>query len=507
MVTRFRSSIAAPFRAAGGQVNRALVALFLLINAIVALNAIIHHPMIGYDGVGHLRYVGALAEGRIPTHEDTKEFFTPPLPFVVPALAYAIIREPCTAAGVGSEWDISSIPPCLVVAGKVGQAQNVVVSLVLTFTLLKLSELLVPGSAIFKSSALALVGSLPVYYKTFAFVRSEPLLVALVLIALYQVLAMLMGAKRCTLLNTVILGVVLGFVVLSRQWGFFLLPGVALVPLLLALKEGRRALPLAGAVAASFVIAALVGGWFYVLNQVRYGTVAAFNRQADEHFSFANQPPEFYVGTGGEALFREPIRPAFPNQLFPTFYSDTWGDYWCYFSVTGCGSRRGFDESISNLEQMKGYLGRVNLVSLAPTALLGAGFLVGMVLVIKSFLPLTRFFQRGSSAPAAQEAAQKTHQHNHHTTIAFAALQVVVVVSLLGYGWFLISFPSLGKGDTIKASYMLQVFPLLALLASVLVERLHRLHRAFSAAVLLLLGAVFLHTLPAMVSRYTIFVG
>lgn len=502
MGKRFRTSIAAPFRTGTERrVNRTLVALFLLINAIVALNAAMHHPMIGYDGVGHLRYVGALAEGRVPSHEDTKEFFTPPLPFVVPALAYALIREPCTAAGIGADWDISSIPPCLVAAGKAGQLQNVVVSVVLTFTLLKLCGLFAPGSAIFKGSALALVGSLPAYYKTFAFVRSEPLLVALVLIALHQVIAMLAGTKRCSLGNAARLGVVLGLIGLTRQWGLFIFPGVALAPLLLALKEGRRALPLAGVVAASFIIAAPVGGWFYVLNQVRYGTVAAFNRQPDEHFSFANQPPEFYFGTGAEQLFREPLRPAFPNQLLPIFYSDTWGDYWCYFTVTGCASRRGFDASISNLEQMKSYLGRVNLVSLVPAVLLGAGFLSGTFALLKSLFAAVPLF-RGSSAPAGQAEGQQAPP----TTIAFAVLQVVVVVSLLGYGWFLISFPSPGKGDTIKASYMLQVFPLLAILAAALVERLHRLHPAVSSGVLALLGAVFLHNLPAMVTRY-IFLG
>ena len=42
----------------------------------------------------------------------------------------------------------------------------------------------------------------------------------------------------------------------------------------------------------------------------------------------------------------------------------------------------------------------------------------------------------------------------------------VVVVSLVGYMWFVIRYPSLGKGDTIKAIYLLHIFPSLAILGA-----------------------------------------
>ena len=48
------------------------------------------------------------------------------------------------------------------------------------------------------------------------------------------------------------------------------------------------------------------------------------------------------------------------NMLFPVLYSDIWGDYWGYFTVTM--GRGGLD---SNYEIVK-YLGRVNFVSIIP---------------------------------------------------------------------------------------------------------------------------------------------
>src|SRR5262249_3011755 len=49
---------------------------------------------------------------------------------------------------------------------------------------------------------------------------------------------------------------------------------------------------------------------------------------------------------------------------------------------------------------------------------------------------------------------------------------LVVGVSVIGYLWFLIRFPVLNEGDTIKASYMLHIFPPLALLTADFVRRM-----------------------------------
>ena len=86
---------------------------------------------------------------------------------------------------------------------------------------------------------------------------------------------------------------------------------------------------------------------------------------------------------------------------------------------------------------------------------------------------------------------------------AVAALSVLVAVSsALVYFWFLLMYPRPEQGDTIKATYLLHVFPFAALLAgevmATMAERSPRLYRATAAA----LGVFALHDLPLLFTRY-----
>jgi hypothetical protein len=66
-----------------GKLHRSLLALFLAVNLLVAANALLHHPEIGYDANDHLLYMQVLPQ-RLPTDDDTREFFSPPLPYMCP---------------------------------------------------------------------------------------------------------------------------------------------------------------------------------------------------------------------------------------------------------------------------------------------------------------------------------------------------------------------------------------------------------------------------------------
>ena len=81
-------------------------------------------------------------------------------------------------------------------------------------------------------------------------------------------------------------------------------------------------------------------------------------------------------------------------------------------------------------------------------------------------------------------------------------LCLVVTSSVLGYLWFLIQYPNPGKGDTIKATYMLQIFPLCAILNGLFIERLKKVSYALFALIAALMAAVAAHGLPAMFTRY-----
>ncbi len=81
-------------------------------------------------------------------------------------------------------------------------------------------------------------------------------------------------------------------------------------------------------------------------------------------------------------------------------------------------------------------------------------------------------------------------------------LAMVVVFSMLGYFAFTIRFANLVTGDTIKATYMLQIVPMLAILgARFIVEVQDRFPRGFRAlAAMLALSAIL--NAPFLLTRY-----
>ena len=81
-----------------------------------------------------------------------------------------------------------------------------------------------------------------------------------------------------------------------------------------------------------------------------------------------------------------------------------------------------------------------------------------------------------------------------------------LVCSLAGYLWFLVQYRSPASGDTIKATYMMQVFVTLPLLAAEPLNWLQQAHRTcflyhYSCALLL----VWAHNLPAMITHFPLF--
>jgi len=261
-----------------------------------------------------------------------------------------------------------------------------------------------------------------------------------------------------------LLGLLLGLCILSRQWAFFLFPAFALVALIT-----KRHIAMLKCAAISGVIALLVGGWFYGLLLARYGTVIAFNRDPQPGSLFATQPLNFYASLPARELFTRPTRGAFPNALLPIFYTETWGDYWGYFSSDRAGDP----------PPRQRYLGRVNAVSVMPTALLLTGVAFGLWCVVRII---------------------RTRDAADVPSLLYATCAAVILWSAIGYGWFLLRYPDrTGDGDTVKATYMLHAFPLLAILAATVLTRVRGRALWVCAG---LLVVVMIHNLPAMVTRH-----
>jgi hypothetical protein len=453
-----------------GRLDRRLLFVFLVVNGLVLFNAVFHDPAIGYDAADHLAYVAVLSTFHLPTAGQSLEFFSPPLPYVLPAVA--------KAAGLSLWW-----------AAKFGQLVNVALSFGITGGLIALCRLWRPSDSKMALIALIGLGVLPVYYKTMALVRGEPYVAFLTVAAMAATARAVTSGKRL-LADAVVPGLCWGLLVLARQWGALAAAGMMVAMGLAALRDMDRR-KIAVALLAP-LIALLVGGWFYGWLWVSQGSPIAFNRAPAPSWSFRNEPADFYTGTGHGRLFTDPVRPSFPNQMIPIFYAEMWGDYWSYFLIYGKDPTSGTYISGPQLQEAFGktplaietnrftlnkYLGRVNLLGLLPTALALLAFGAAAV-------RLPAFLRRGAPVTAAE--------------IIPVIAVLVIGVSALGYLWFLIRVPDLVKGDTIKATYMLQTFTPLALLTADLVRRF----RVPPTAWVIAWVALMLHNSLAMTTHY-----
>ena len=477
-----RGSMVEPFRSKTGIVLP-LVVIFLVINGLVLLNACLHDPGIGYDAHRHHQYIQALSKFRPVTPGDSDEFFSPPLPYIVPAVLLAI-------PGIDLFWAL-----------KLGQLFNVVLSVGLTFYLLKTCRL-ISEQPVLRLGTLVSLGILPVYYKTFAFVRGEPYVAFFAVVILYYMGAFLLK-KHFTLVDASILGTAMGLCALSRQWGILLFPAVFLSMGLQWLRSPEQRHTILRTFLICLVLIALLSGWFYLMLNLKYGSMTAFNNEPETSFSFKNQPLEFYTGFSRKLLFTSPIRPNFPNQFFPIFYSELWGDYWGYFSVYGLdiNTQTFLDgkkiaelysndtapgQVKSNYRTIGAYLGRVNLIGLFPSTLAIAALMFALFRILK---------------------------RNYHTAFITCRKEILTFVLLAiattigGYFWFLIMYPNLEKGTTIKATYVLHIFPYIALLIGDLIEHIKRMQHVLSRLILILFCLISVHNVRVMVTNYSLHQG
>src|SRR3990172_7114392 len=459
-----------------GRLDRLTLALFLAINGLVRANSILHDPGIGYDAVDHLRYIRTLTL-RMPLEEDTREFFSPPLPYLVPS----VVDAACLAR-TGQIPTAGAEDGCLRLAGKAAQFSNFLLSLGVTFLFLKIGEAVRPGNRFWKASALLLLGVVTVYYKTFAQVRGEPYVVLLTVWGLYLLARIVMRPDRLRPRVAVGLGVILGLLGLSRQWGLMLFPAiVALMILVWALDHVHR-VRIVKTLAASLAIALAICGWFYVGLFARYGSFTPFNRAA-RPFAFSNQPIAFYRDTGLKDLwlFRSPTRGTFDNRLLPTFYSEVWGDYWGYFVLIPERASLSDDRYQLNVDRMTPYLGRANAAALLPSLLFAAAVVTGL-----------------SSLPRRRRAEGEESRRALFT----ALLLIFGAGAFLLYLYFLIRFTSVAPDTTIKATFVLHALLVLPLLGAEFLERVRaRLPLAYVAS-LILLVLVWVLNLQTIITQY-----
>ncbi|MEO1440700.1 MAG: hypothetical protein AAFV33_09855, partial [Chloroflexota bacterium] len=456
-----------------GRLNRLLFALFVTMNVIVISNVFRHNAALAYDAEDHFMYSIVLSEGRWPVESESNQFFAPPLVYAFPAL----VHTAATAVGLPECTEHQGeVGTCRVVA-KAAQLQNIIAAVGITYLLVRIGGIIRPQDDLLKTHALALLAMLPVFYKTMVFHRGEPFVALFTLVITHHILIMLNKDREpCLIQDGLILGISFGLLVISRQWGVIAAAGISVWALVAIVFRGRAGLPLLRTGLVGYAVATVTGGWFYAFTQVRLGSATAFNRAPEEaaHF-FARKPLDFYIGMGSGTLFEMPFRSARIAQILPILYTDLWGDYWGHFHLPGA------DFSVWSAApppQPIAYMARVNAVSLFATGVL----LLGLVWGCTELYRWLRWRDE-SAAP-------------------FALMQTVILVSLAGYLWFLIGYPH-SVGDTIKAAYILQVYPLLAAVWGAFLLRLRHWNGWLYGGVCLLLVFTALHNLPMVFTQYT----
>ena len=462
-----------------GRIDPIILSLCLVINVIVSVNAILHYPKIGYDVVQDLNYIQVLPD-RLPTFQDTYEFFSPPLPFFLPSVFDSICEQHAPDA-LRTYNGLNYSNTCRLYDGKFAQGLNVLLSIGVTIILLMIAEQIKPGNRFFKISALMMLALLTVYYKTFSQVRAEPYIVFFIVLSIFLINEILKTTSFDYKL-VIATGMSLGLLVLSRQWGFFIFPAIFLLVIWIFIQDRQ----MGWLRARQFFIITILSracrrlvlrsSLFELWNLLRIQhQKTKISHVMEETVSFFRQ-----TGIGTMELFEQPVRPVFDHlSFFGIMYSETWGDYWGYFTYIKPAYA---SNDTGNHDTMASYLGRVNLASMFPSLLLLAGFLFGIILIFQLRKPLT--FEA--------------------TSIVFITL--LALSTILGYLWFVYRY-FMQTNLVIKATYIIQFFIALLFLFAGLMEVIRKKSQFAYNLILFLLILVFIYNLPAMITRYNSITG
>ena len=432
-----------------------VVMLFLFI-----YNLLNYSVFYGYDADAHIAYVDYIAmylpsNFKLPLEEHTYEYFSPPIPYIFPAIVQVICRN------FSDSLDL--VRHCQPIYGKFSQIFQTLLYVSSLYFYMKTLKVLNSKKTLINVSFLILMSLMAVNYRTILMIRGEPYIVFFLSILLYLFVKIHKSRFEIKGKNVFLFSLVIGMLGISRQWGLLLLPSLAIILFYFEPEMRKKYFKFMLIV---FVISMIIILPFYVNLFLTSGSAISFNKEPYP-FSFNNQPNSFYNPFNDDIskLFTKPIRGNLDNQLFPILYSDLWGDYWGYLAFTS----NNLEEGRNQLE-IGDYLARVNIFSIIPTI-----FLILGLLKIKN---------------------------NNQIGVLVKYVRYSIFITFFGYLWFLIKFPEIPSGDTIKSSYIIQLFHLMAVLSSLYIEQIRKRSEKIYKILLMFLLLVFTHNIPAMMSHF-----
>jgi len=437
--------------------NFLFVFISLSVFFILIYNILHYNPILGYDAYAHYEYIDYFARYlprsiKLPSMSDTYEFFNPPLGYVVPSIAQVVCRNIIESNDFLND--------CRPIYGKVVQIFQSIMYLATISINLYTLKLFNNSKSILNTSYLILVSLLAVNYRTISMVRGEPyILFFLSLFLLYIYKAEASNFKVSIKMNFII-GLTIGSIALSRQWGFLLF--LPLIYLLFRTNNKKNYLIFW---TFSSLIGALLSSWFYFGLYLKYGTFTPFN-MSSKGFSLLNQNLSFYFPNYEQLyyFFTKPIRPYLDNQFFSILYSDLWGDYWGYFTFTSQWLDVGRNQLL-----IGDYFARVNIFSLFTSAVI----VIFCILTFKTY----------------------------NTSLFIRYLKLAILFSIIGYFAFSITYVT-SSGDQIKATYIIQVFHLAVFSASIYFHKLKRINKKIYDVILSVLVLIYIHNFQSYLSHF-----
>ena len=398
---------------------RTVAVATLVLTALILAWNIAHFPWLrSYDASASAHYAQVLGhEHRLPHESETDVWHNPPLFYLVAGAFYA----------VGDHVGI----------GEPGRAVQVISAACVLATMLLamlIARELFPGSRWIPVLALVLAATTPVLVRAGSLFHPEPLATVLTTAGLYvgvRALARHALGWRVGLLA----GVLLGLANLTRTWALAALVAVLVGFALAALKAtDRRAL--AALLAASGATAVLVVPWL-VAKTVLHGSPLAYSRPVPAQWLQSGRPAAFWLPTSPLALVRSPYNPHFRNRLLPVVYTDWWGDYWRAYRIP---------EELHNTPS-----------TLPPSHArpLERQAAVGWIVSLATLGGLTALTLRAL----------------RRRDVALGTMLLSLALLAVSYLGFLVQYPKV-DGDNMKALYVLNAAPVLAVAAAFAFGRL-----------------------------------
>jgi hypothetical protein len=201
-----------------------------------------------------------------------------------------------------------------------------------------------------------------------------------------------------------------------------------------------------------------------VAKTVLHGNPLAYSRPVASQWLEHGRPLRFWLPPSPVALVRQPYNTRFQNRLLPVVYADWWGDYWRTYRIP--------NELHNDPPKLPAEYARPLQRQVAVGWIVGVAALVGLV--------------------ALTLAAVRRRDLALGTVLLSLGL---LAVSFVG---FLVQYPKL-DGDNMKALYVLDAAPVLAIAAAFAFGRLAARGTAWLVAVGVLLAIVIVPTVQFLV--------